>query len=64
MKIQKLSLNNVKTALTRAELKKIMAGGSGCGGYGAPCGNVGYPVPGCCSGHCNTDQYGAGGCGA
>ncbi len=34
MKIEKLSLGSVKNVLSRAELKKIMAGSGGTGGTG------------------------------
>jgi hypothetical protein len=37
MKTEKLSLKGIKTVLSRRELKKIMAGGSGPGGGGGQC---------------------------
>jgi hypothetical protein len=48
MQKEKLSLKGIKNVLTRGELKKIMAGGSGgtCN-EGSPCG-PGVPVV-CCS---------------
>jgi len=50
MKIEKLSLRNVKNVLSRAELKQIMAGsgGGGGGGGGTP------PTTGGGSGGCVT----------
>ncbi|WP_219226917.1 hypothetical protein [Pedobacter antarcticus] len=48
MKIEKLSLSNVKNVLSRAELKSIMAG-SGSGGGG---GGGGFPPIGTGSGGC------------
>jgi hypothetical protein len=61
MKIEKLSLKSVKNVLSRAELKKIMAGsGPVCTleyeacGYGAP------PPPACCAGLICTDFKWAG----
>ena len=52
MKIKKLSLDSVKNVLSRAELKKIMAGsGGGCGALGQACY---YNAPSCCPGlYCN-----------
>jgi len=57
MKREKLSLKSIKNVLSRADLKKIMAGGSGCDGPGSYCGN-------CCSGQCgnlNGNPGGGGG---
>jgi hypothetical protein len=63
MKTEKLSLSNIKNKLSRAEMKKIMAGSGGGGGGGGcvplddPCcypgpGQNGCPqnAPICCSG--------------
>lgn len=54
MKKEKLSLNGVKSALSRAEMKKIMAGSGGtCAGYEQTCGAPGQPggnFPPCCPG--------------
>jgi hypothetical protein len=49
MKKEKLSLGNIKNALSRAELRNIMAGssGSGGGGGGGGCPNLGLAIP-CC----------------
>jgi len=51
MKIEKLSLNGIKNVLSRAELKKIMAGSGGGTPPGNPppggCPNLGYAIP-CC----------------
>lgn len=46
MKIEKLSLSNVKNVLSRAELKSIMAGSGSSGGGG------GFPPIGTGSGGC------------
>jgi len=50
MKKTKLNLKNVKNALSRAELKNIMAGsgGGGCRSYLNPCFNDGHLQ--CCPG--------------
>jgi len=50
MKIEKLSLNGIKNVLSRAELKKIMAGS---GGGGPGCENGGWEIP-CCT--CYTSE--------
>jgi hypothetical protein len=52
MKTEKLSLKGIKNVLSRAELKKVMAGGSGggnCVGTGGGC-CLGFGCLGCCSG--------------
>jgi hypothetical protein len=48
MKVEKLSLKGIKNVLSRAELKRIMAGSSGGGGGGGG----GCPIP--CAPNCNT----------
>ena len=55
MKKVKLSLDSVKIVLTRSELRKITAGGSGCGVPGDGCSSN------CCSGRCGTLNGGPGG---
>jgi len=60
MKKEKLSLGGIKNALSRAEMKKIMAGSGGCV-YGTQ--NCIYIYGGtlpCCSGHCvqTAPQFG------
>jgi len=74
MQTQRMSLASIKNVLSRAEMRKIMAGsGPSCGlpacicvddpcCYPAP-GEGGCPVgPGCCSGHyCWPDDEGSGG---
>jgi len=45
MKIEKLNLSGIKNALSRSELKKIMAG-SGGGGGTIPCCQCGIGCPG------------------
>lgn len=49
MKIEKLSLSNVKNVLSRAELKSIMAGSGTGGDGGSP-----FPPGGTGSGACGT----------
>ncbi|MDB4903000.1 MAG: hypothetical protein JWQ63_2281 [Mucilaginibacter sp.] len=48
MKTEKMSLKGIKNVLSRAEMKKIMAGSGGCGTNGNVCcqctGNWGYPT--------------------
>ena len=39
MKKEKLSLKNIKNVLSKAEMKKIMAGSGGCGGVNDHCGS-------------------------
>ena len=50
MQTKKMSLANIKGALSRAEMKKIMAGsGAGCGDDQDYCGTSGGVAYKCCS---------------
>jgi len=61
MKKEKLSLKNIKNVLSKAEMKKIMAGSGGCGGVNDHCGS-GWGD--CCGGLCcgPGNAYGEGVC--
>jgi len=53
MKTEKMSLKGIKNVLSRAEMKKIMAGsGDGCIGPGLACQGFTYCCPGLA---CNYD---------
>lgn len=52
MKTEKLSLNGIKNVLSRAEMKKVMAGSGGCVSGTNNCVYIyGGTLP-CCAGHC------------
>jgi len=58
MKTEKLSLSGIKNVLSRAELKKIMAGSGGCVGFGIACnGTTGNT---CCEGYYCNGAWGGG----
>ena len=60
MKTQKLNLKSIKNVLSRAEMKKIMAGsggGGGCDVNGVACAPWTFPFIPCCSGFCYIDKW-------
>jgi len=61
MKTEKLSLKSIKNVLSRAEMKKIMAGSGGgnCAGGNATCGWVDGLFVTCCAGF-SCFPYGGG----